>query len=217
MRWRRYIWFIVMLFCGNTAAIAQEGVNDTIRLGALELEGHVWPFVYLPEYGHVAQGYNDADRLRRNRLRRDIYVVYPYAITAAAILRGVDSTMDAVERRRDRRKYLRAIDKQLDVAFKKPLKNLTIDQGHVLVKLINRQTGRNCYSIIKDLKSGLSATIWQSVGLMFNNNLKEDYDPTGEDHEMEAMVQILESSAHYKYQLYLQRELMKKVPGTVVN
>jgi hypothetical protein len=171
----------------------------------------------MPEYEHAAQGYNDADRLRRNRLRRDIYVVYPYAITAAAILRGVDSTMDAVERRRDRRKYLRAIDKQLDVAFKKPLKNLTIDQGHVLVKLINRQTGRNCYSIIKELKSGFSATIWQSVGLMFNNNLKEDYDPTGDDREMEAMVQILEASAHYKYQLYLQSELMKKIPGTVAN
>ena len=217
MRWRRYIWFFALLLGSGATAIAQQGVNDTIRLGALDIDGKVWPFVYLPEYEHAAQGYNDADRLRRNRLRRDIYVVYPYAITAAAILRGVDSTMDAVERRRDRRKYLRAIDKQLDVAFKKPLKNLTIDQGHVLVKLINRQTGRNCYSIIKELKSGFSATIWQSVGLMFNNNLKRDYDPTGEDREMEAMVQILESSAHYKYQLYLQSELMKKIPGTVSN
>jgi hypothetical protein len=217
MRWCRYIWFFALLLCSSATAIAQQGVNDTIRLGALEVDGKVWPFVYMPEYEHAAQGYNDADRLRRNRLRRDIYVVYPYAITAAAILRGVDSTMDAVERRRDRRKYLRAIDKQLDVAFKKPLKNLTIDQGHVLVKLINRQTGRNCYSIIKELKSGFSATIWQSVGLMFNNNLKEDYDPTGDDREMEAMVQILEASAHYKYQLYLQSELMKKIPGTVAN
>lgn len=217
MRWCRYIWFFSLLLCSSATAIAQQGVNDTIRLGALEVDGKVWPFVYMPEYEHAAQGYNDADRLRRNRLRRDIYVVYPYAITAAAILRGVDSTMDAVERRRDRRKYLRAIDKQLDVAFKKPLKNLTIDQGHVLVKLINRQTGRNCYSIIKELKSGFSATIWQSVGLMFNNNLKEDYDPTGDDREMEAMVQILEASAHYKYQLYLQSELMKKIPGTVAN
>jgi hypothetical protein len=207
---------LVLAFAGTHAA-AQQGANDTIRLGALELDGKVWPFVYLQEYEHAAQGYNDEERLRRNRLRRDIYVVYPYAITAAAILRGVDSTMDAVERRRDRRKYLRTIDRQLDVAFKKPLKNLTIDQGHVLVKLINRQTGRNCYSIIKELKSGFSATIWQSVGLMFNNNLKRDYDPMGEDREMEAMVQILEASAHYRYQLYLQNELLKKIPGTVSN
>ena len=214
---RKQIGCLLVLLCSCFGAVAQQGINDTIRLGALEMNGNVWPFVYLPEFEHTAQGYSNEEILRRNRLRRDIYVVYPYAITAAAILKGVDSTMDAVERRRDRRKYLRAIDKQLDVAFKKPLKNLTIDQGHVLVKLINRQTGRNCYSIIKDLKSGFSARIWQSVGLMFNNNLKEDYDPTGEDREMEAMVQILEASAHYKYQLYLQSELLKKVPGTVAN
>jgi hypothetical protein len=103
----------------------------------------------------------------------------------------------------------------LDATFKEPLKNLSVDQGHVLVKLINRQTGRNCYSIIRELKGGLNAVLWQSVGVLFNNNLRHEYDPEGKDKELESLVQVLEGSSNYRYQLYLQQEMMKKIPRTV--
>jgi hypothetical protein len=196
-------------------AAAQESVNDTIRLGSTIYNGHNYPTIFLPEFERTGMYIDGKDRIRRDRLRRDIYVVYPYAITAAAILKDVGTTLETLDSRRDRRRYLKGIDKQLDVAFKEPLKNLSVDQGHVLIKLINRQTGQNCYSIIRELKSGFSAVVWQSVGLMFNNNLRQNYDPSGRDMEIEAMVQILEGSANYRHQLYVQSELMKKVPKTV--
>jgi len=88
---------------------------------------------------------------------------------------------------------------------------LSIDQGHVLIKLINRQTGQSCYSIIKELKGGFSAMMWQSVGVMFNNNLIRPYEPDGRDAEIERIVLELEQSEHYRYQLYLQGEIIKRV------
>jgi hypothetical protein len=206
---------LAMLFSG--ACFGQLSANDTIRLGAIVENGQSYPMAFLPEFTHTGLYVKPEDRLRRDRLRRDIYTVYPYAITAATILSEVRTTLDTLDSRRERRRYLKDVDRRLDVAFKQPLKNLTIDQGHVLVKLINRQTGRNCYSIIREMKGGISAVVWQSVGLVFDNNLRREYDPTGDDAEMEGMVQVLEGSANYRYQLYRQQELMKMAQKPVVS
>jgi hypothetical protein len=211
---RKYLYFTLLLAAWRPC-FAQESVNDTIRLGAIMENGKSYPMAFLPEFTKTGLYVDPEDRKRRDRLRRDIYVVYPYAITAAKILKDVNATVDTMDSRRDRRRYLKSIDRQLDATFKEPLKNLSIDQGHVLIKLINRQTGRSCYSIIREMKGGLSAVVWQSVGVFFNNNLRHEYEPEGNDMEMEGMVQVLEASANYRYQLYVQEELMKKVPKTV--
>jgi hypothetical protein len=214
----RYLFVYILGLCllvASRAATAQSYIYDTIRVGGTIVNSVNYPTAFLPEVEISSTFINPADRLRRDRLRRDIYIAYPYAITAAAILKDVSATLDTLDGRRNRKRYLKEIDRQLDASFKEPLKNLTVEQGHVLIKLINRQTGQNCYSIIRELKNGFSAVVWQSVGLMFNNNLRQNYDPTGRDQEIEAMVQILEGAANYRYQLYIQSELMKKIPKTV--
>ena len=214
------IWILyltLLLVAGKSTAQQPVGVNDTIRLGAISENGVYHPMILLPEFVKAEQGYDDEDRKRIRKLRTDIFVVYPYAIAAAAILHQVDDSLDKMDRRRDRKRYLKTIDKSLDAAFKAPLKNLTIDQGHVLVKLIDRQTGQNCYSIIKELKGGISAMIWQSVGVFFKNNLVKEYDPEGNDREMESLVKDLEASNNYNYQVYMQQSLLKKIAARTPN
>ncbi|MBL7690763.1 MAG: DUF4294 domain-containing protein [Flavipsychrobacter sp.] len=206
--------FVLSIGSAGTFCAAQVGINDTIRLGAVAEKGGTYPMAFLPEYTKTAFYLDNEARLRRDRLRRDIYIVYPYALTAATILADVHKILDTLESRRERKRYLRETDRKLDVAFKKPLKNLTVDQGHVLVKLINRQAGQNCYSIIRELRGGFNAVVWQSVGVMFNNNLRREYDPEGDDAEIENIVQVLESSANYRYHLYMQQELMRTIPQT---
>ncbi len=199
---------MLLLAAGNSHA---QGVNDTIRLGAVVEKGKSYPMILLPEYAEVGLLMAGEEKNRRNKLRTDIYEVYPYALAAAAILKDVNATLDKMDSRRDRKKYLKSTDKQLDELFKKQLKNLSVDQGHILIKLIDRQTGRNCYSIIKELKGGFSAVVWQGVGVMFNNNLNRDYDPEGNDKEVEGIVRDLEASNTYRYQVYQQEALLRKV------
>ena len=201
---------VLALIVSPSRTKAQSG-NDTIRLGAVVENGITSPLIFLPEYLKTGIAIDEEAKKERIRLRNNIYKVYPYALAAAAVLKDVNTNLERQQDRRSRKKYLKEIDRQLDNTFKEPLKNLSVDQGHVLIKLINRQTGQNCYSIIRELKSGFSAMIWQGVGVLFNNNLKHNYDPQGEDSEVEKIVRDMEASAAYSYQLYRQEELMKKI------
>jgi hypothetical protein len=204
------IWLCGMLLLLAGAATAQLSPLDTIRLGTVYEHGEPYPMVFLPEFEMGSLFMDNEQRIKRQRLRRDVYAVYPYALTAATILKDIHDNVEQMDGRRDRKKYVKSIDKKLDAVFKDQLKNLTIDQGHVLVKLINRQTGRNCYSIIKELKGGISAMVWQGVGVFFKNNLNRDYDPEGDDREIEQIVKEMEASANYRWQLYQQDQLLKK-------
>jgi hypothetical protein len=209
-----YLPLVCLLLCTNCYTYAQQSDNDTIRLGVVTERGHEYPMVFLPEVNIPGLFMNDDDRNKRNRLRRDIYAVYPYAITASYILKDVHSTLETMDNRRDRKAYLKTIDKQLDNVFKESLKNMTIDQGHLLIKLIDRQTGQSCYSIIRELKGGVSALMWQSLGVFFNNNLRKPYDPEDKDKEIEGIVKDLESSNLYRYQLIQQDALLRKLAQT---
>ncbi len=202
--------FVVLLFTAH-ATFAQRGVNDTVRLGGVIIDGQVVPCIFLPESDCIGKIKDEEERKRINLLRSRVYVTYPYALAAAAIFKKVNEDLEKMPDRRSQRRYMKDVDRQLDAAFKQPLKNMSIEQGHVLISLINRQTGDNCYHVIKELKGGFSAMMWQSVGVFFNNNLARNYDPEGRDKELEMIVRELESSAAYRYQLYLQDELMKKV------
>ncbi len=202
---------LFVLLVANSQLYAQTSPNDTIRLGAITDNGHTYPSVLMSEVEVKALFMNAEERKKRERLKRDVFTVYPYALAAAVVFREVNKSLDSLPDRRSRKHYLKSIDKKLDGIFKEPLKNLTIDQGHVLIKLIDRQTGEQCYDIIRELKGGLSAMVWQGVGVFFNNNLKHQYDPEGNDKEIELIVREMEASNLYQYQLYQQDQLLKKL------
>ncbi|NCX95363.1 MAG: DUF4294 domain-containing protein [Chitinophagia bacterium] len=208
-------YYVLLLFLTASlphSVMAQAlSANDTIRLGGVEVAGAHYPFIFLPECTIRDKGL-DADEIKRlNTLRVNVFYVYRYALLAGTVFKEINQDMDKLDTRKDRKQYLKKVDNQLDECFKKPLKNLSIEQGHVLIRLINRQTGKSCYKIIRELKGDVSAVLWQSVGIVFNNNLRKEYDPTGDDKDIERITQELEASAGYGYQLYLQNEMLKKV------
>src|SRR6202043_968218 len=88
----------------------------------------------------------------------------------------------------DRKSYIKSKEKDLKREFADPLTQLSVYQGKVLMKLINRQTGNNCYDIIKEYKGGFTARFWQTVAFVFGSNLKQPYDAQGDDKEMESIV-----------------------------
>jgi len=206
MPMKKYLIFFLLFFMTNMI-YAQRGPNDTIRVGTLIVGTDTFIHKWLNEVLIIAKAPKwivkklRKDRENReaySRLRYNVYLVYPYAVSASFILKDVDSFLNSLHSKVAKQQFKRLKEDELNRKFKNELENLSISQGQVLVKLIARQTGRPCYAIIKELKGGLNAHIFQAMALLFDNNLRNNYDPLGDDAAIEQIVQEIESSGHFE-------------------
>jgi hypothetical protein len=186
-------------------------------LGAVVQGSDTIPMVFLEDvnvFGQIDPRLVKAKQ-EYERLRYNVFKVYPYALIAAQVLQNVDDSLDKFDRRHERKAYLKKLEKELNARFKGELTNMSIEQGQILVKLIDRQTGKNCFHIIKELKGGFNALIWQSVALIWNNNLKREYDPTDRDKDIESIVQEIEAYNIHRYQYEQQQRQMHSLQRTI--
>lgn len=118
---------------------------------------------------------------------------YPYALLARDLVRQTDSTIEAGNMgRRKRSRYVDKLQKDLFLAYEKPLRKMTISQGQLMLRLIDRETGMSPYELIKLYKNKMTAGFWQGVGKLFGADLKKRYDPEGIDKQTEELVEIWE-------------------------
>ena len=122
------------------------------------------------------------------RLRNAVYVTYPYAIRASAVMNQINAELVNVTDKRKRKDIIKTHEKELKKEFADKLTQLSVYQGKVLMKLIFRETGNNCYEIIDEYKGSFTAGFWQTVAIVFGSSLKQQYDPNGADRPMETIV-----------------------------
>ena len=176
----------------------QYGPNDTIMVPAIIVDGQLLSSKNL-EIASVSVSMSPAMRKRFEewtRLRNAVYVTYPYAKKAGAIMNDMNAKMAKMTSEDDKKAYIKSREKELKKEFTTPLTNLSVYQGTILMKLINRQTGNNCYNIIKDYKGGFTARFWQTVAFFFSSNLKQPYDAKGDDKQIEQFVMEMEKMYH---------------------
>ncbi|MCO6498515.1 MAG: DUF4294 domain-containing protein [Chitinophagaceae bacterium] len=177
---------------------AQYGINDTLLVGAVIEDGDTIPARILPVVFVWQKGKHSK---KWTRLRNAVYVTYPYARTAGAVFTDIEKNIAGMDSKKERRQYINSREKELKKEFTDPLKELSVYQGKILMKLINRETGgTNCYDILKELKGGVTARFWQTVAFIFGSNLKQPYDAYGNDSEIEVIVQ--EVQRMYGWQQY---------------
>ena len=128
------------------------------------------------------------------RLVHNFSKAYPYALVAKKIVMQADSTIETENMKWIKKgRYVDNVQDELFEAFEKPLRKMTISQGMLLMKLIDREVGKSSYTIIKEFKNGLTAGFWQGVARLFGSDLKKPYDPEGEDANVEELVRIWEA------------------------
>lgn len=135
------------------------------------------------------------EQKRYNRLVYNVRKVYPYAKLAGEKMRQYDVLLREAKNESQRRRLMKKAEDELRAEFEMKLRNFTFSQGRILIKLIDRETKFNTYALLSDLRGTVSAVLWQGVGRMFGYNLKAEYDPNGEDREIEEIVQLIEMGA----------------------
>jgi hypothetical protein len=185
----------ILLKVGKANLLAQQLNNrDTILSYAMIYNGdtiEAKTLVDINFYSRLTQAQRD-NQAKWNRLRNAVYVTYPYARRAGMVINDINRKLVAISIEKDRKLYIKTREKELRKEFTTPLTNLSIYQGKVLMKLINRETGNNCFEIIREYKGGLTAGLYQTVAFFFSTSLKQPYDKNGEDYEIEKIVQEVE-------------------------
>jgi len=140
--------------------------------------------------------------------------VYPYALVGRKMMRQVDSIIAAdVSKKSERKRYVNSVEKELFRLFEKDIRSMTISQGVVLLRLVDRECGLSGYEIIKTYENGFAAGFWQLVAKMFSQDLKTKYDPKGKDAKLEELVKIWDSG---KWDAFYYSVFMEKPKKTVI-
>lgn len=199
---KHIICLVLFVFAACTTINAQHrGPLDTMRVHAyITPDGDTIPESILPPVevyakltGHWKNYWADW-----TRLRNAVYVTYPYAIAASRVMNEVNAKLVGVTDKKKRKAIIKSREKELKKEFADQLVKLSVYQGKVLMKLINRQTGNNCYEIIAEYKGFFNAAFWQTIAFVFGSNLKQPYNPSGDDADMEKIVKDVEKMYGYK-------------------
>lgn len=175
------------------ATLAQEAEEDWVPV--VVTHGDTMPMYYLDAVKIEARMTAKARRnvVRADRLTRYVQRVYPYARITATLLEEYNHDLSRLERESDRDLYLKLAEAELRAEFEEDIKELTMTQGRILVKLIDRETGHTGYDLVKQLRGSFQAWMWQSLAKLFGQDLKGEYDPQGDDALVESVVRRIEN------------------------
>lgn len=188
----RVPYLLFCLFMAATPALAQE--RATMMPVVVEGGDTVPVYVLAPvEVEAVLTGKARRNAERIDRLTRYVQKVYPYALITAKLLDEYDHDLADIKRESDRELYLKLAEAELRAEFGADVKDMTILQGRILVKLIDRETGHTSYDLVKQLRGSFQAWMWQGVAQLFGNDLKGEYDPQGDDRVIESIVRRIEN------------------------
>ncbi|MCH7535308.1 MAG: DUF4294 domain-containing protein [Bacteroidetes bacterium] len=193
----------IVIMLSSVSLIAQETESNSneskgrIIVRAVIQGNDTIPFIYLKPYRVIGRRKFKTRRaqVKYYKLVRDVKKAYPYARLAASLLQQYNKELDSLNSEKDQKNYLKEIEKKLKKEFMSELKNLTVTQGRILLKLVDRETGNTSYVLLKELRSSFSAIFWQTLARLFGNNLKSTYNPYGADKKIEDIVRMIEEDA----------------------
>lgn len=192
---------IICLLIDITVAIAQSNsqpqamIHGNVILKGMVVDGDTLPHIRLREVVIMPRIHFRSKRAvaRYSRLVHNVKKALPYARLAAAKIYEIEDSLSRIENSDDKKAYLKSAEKSLFAEFEKPLRKLTVSQGRILIKLIDRETGSTSYALIKQFKGKFSAFLWQSVARIFGSSLKSEYDIEGEDKLIEYIVNQIDN------------------------
>ncbi|GAA4270485.1 DUF4294 domain-containing protein [Hyunsoonleella aestuarii] len=190
-----FLKYILLFIPAIMLAQINDVEQDSTAAEYLIIEGDSVPRVVIDldevKLLHKLKFNSKKDRIRYLILRRKTVKVYPYAKMAADRLDSLNTRLESMTRRRDKKRYTKMIQKYIEGEFSDELKKLTRTEGQILVKLIHRQTGRTTFELVKELRSGWRAFWYNTTASMFDISLKREFDPINdkEDYLIEDILQ----------------------------
>ena len=187
--------------CDAQVILTGEALKDAERMKRAEVVGAYIsgtdtvlvvthrPIVCMPPYVFVSRRQQE----KYNKLVHNVKKVWPYAKIIKRVYAELVDSIGKIPTEEGQKAYVKSQEKKLRAQFENELVNLTITQGRILIKLVDRETGNTTYEVLKELKGGFSAFIFQGIARLFGSNLKSEYDAKEEDKMIEDIIVRIEN------------------------
>ncbi len=147
------------------------------------------PIVIMPERKFK----NNRELAHYKRLIYNLKKIYPYSVLIRKVYRQLADSSAKITDEHQRKAFMKEQENILRAQFEGQLKKLTITQGRLLIKLVDRETSHTTYEVIKEFRGDMSAFLWQGLARLFGSNLKSEYDPNEEDKMIEEIIHMIEN------------------------
>ena len=189
---KQYLFF---LFLFSTLISASQQIDDDTTTDYIRIEGDtiVKGSIGLNEVLLLPRRpFKNSEEIRKYLiLKRKTIKVYPYSVMASRRLKSLNNRLLVIKTKRERRRYTRMVQKFLEDELTPELSKLTKSEGQILIKLIYRQTGITTYNLVKNLRNGVKAFLYNTTARFFDLNLKTEFNPEIilEDYYIEDIIQ----------------------------
>lgn len=184
-----YLFLTIAIIGTNEAHIFSQDFKNGNYLH-YKVEGKDTTYIATLRPSYSFSHANKKDWKKYYRLVHNFAKVYPYSLVAQRLVREADSTFKVRNfTKRQKEKYVNDLQRRIFTSYEKTARNMTISQGQLMMRLIDREVGHSSYEIIKYYKNGLAAGFWQGLAKLFGTDMKKHYDPYGEDRNTEELIQ----------------------------
>jgi len=194
MIYKTNILFFLLLIILKIGCYAQDvtsppKVNTVIINGDTIQSYEAKPILILP-----TPIFNNNDDLKKFRkLVRNVKIVYPYAKLGKKVFQNIQCTIDTMQNKKAKSNYIKTKEKELMSQYEDELKALSVTQGKILLKLIDREVNKTSYEIVKEMRGTMQAFMWQQLARLFGSDLKSEYDANGQDKMIEKIIILIDN------------------------
>ncbi len=190
-----------LLYAQDTIQVPQNlKKNKSIKRDQLGpertvIDGDTIAVYRMPEVQIIEKVFkNKKEEKKYWRMVRNVKKALPYAKIAKEKLEKYESQLDG-KKKRERKQIMKQVEQELLAEYSEELKNLTITQGRILLKLIDRETGHTSYELVESLRGWFSANFWQGIAILFDADLKSEFDPksSADDAMIDEIVMKIEN------------------------
>lgn len=189
---RLIILIIILLFLFSEKGFSQA--DNIIVVYAQVIDGDTIPVIPLPEIEIKAYLFlTDRQAIKMTKLIKNVKKVYPYAKLAGIKLEEYEVILMNAQSEKERKEIMKRAEDELEAEYGEDLKKMTISQGKILIKLVDRETGSSSYELVEAMRGKFRAFFYQTFARLFGYDLKTKYDPEGADKDIENIVRLIES------------------------
>ena len=184
-------------FLISAQSIINPQDDEGYHCSGIVVDGDTMPVLNLSEvyvWGNKLSR-NSAEARQWERLVRNVKKAYPYAKLAGIKFNEYSQEIAGIKSEKLQKEKMKKAEDEIEAQFGNELKDLTITQGKILLKLIDRQTNNSSYDIVKDFRGRFRAFFYQSFAKLFGYDLKVKYDPLGADADIERIVLMIENGS----------------------